>query len=117
MTQQTFSFAEPASGRVGQPVTPPKFDGKTFDADLDGERLATAMDRVYCLMIDGQWRTLPEISSKCGCSEAGASARLRDLRKEQFQADYPNAGVESRRKKDADGVWEYRMLREQREVV
>ncbi|HEX6038881.1 hypothetical protein [Longimicrobium sp.] len=35
-------------------------------------------------MADGKWRTVPELAVLAGCTEAGASARLRDLRKPKF---------------------------------
>lgn len=84
------------------------FDGTTIDATIDAPRLQSALDRVYRLMLDGNWRTLAAIASECGVSEAGASARLRDFRKPKFQYDYPNGGVESRRV--TGGLWEYRLL-------
>lgn len=85
----------------------PEFSGVTYSPSLDRGRLQTALARVYRLMSDGRERTLAEIAQVVGCSEAGASARLRDLRKPRFQADYPNAGVSSRRR--SGGTWVYRM--------
>lgn len=85
----------------------PEFGGSTYSRPLDGGRLQTALGRVYRLMSDGQERTLADIAQAVGCSEAGASARLRDLRKPGFRERYPNAGVSSRRR--AGGTWVYRM--------
>lgn len=83
------------------------FDGKTYQAELDLERLASSLDRVKALMRDGRWRSLSEIAQRCGCSEAGASARLRDLRKPRFG----RYTVERRRRGDPKaGLWEYRLL-------
>lgn len=89
----------------------PIFDGRTFDPGQDHDRLATALGRVYQLMSDGQWRTLPEIAEACGCSEAGASARLRDLRKTKFQSGFPVRAVNSRRREA--GLWEYQVIPDQ----
>lgn len=47
----------------------------------DKPRLDRQLDRVDKLMSDGRWRTLRQIADACQCSEASASARLRDLRK------------------------------------
>lgn len=35
-------------------------------------------------MRDYQWHTLPELADEIGCSEAAASARVRDLRKSKY---------------------------------
>jgi hypothetical protein len=71
-------------------------------------RFSTALEKVYALMRDGRWHTLAAIALSCGCSESGASARLRDLRKPEFRQQYPNRGVETRRRTDA--LFEYRLL-------
>lgn len=84
-----------------------KFDGATYDPTQDGPRLNTAMARVYDLCKDGKWRTLKEIASAVGCSESGASARIRDLRKPKFAAQFPSGGVERRRVEG--GLWEYKV--------
>lgn len=60
------------------------FDGETFDKTLDGPRLNRQLDRVFALMSDGKYRTLREIAEAVGGSEAGVSARLRDLKKPRF---------------------------------
>lgn len=60
------------------------FDGKTYDQTKDCRRLMQHLVRVEELMKDGEWRTLSQVSAAVGCSEAGASARLRDLRKDRF---------------------------------
>lgn len=62
----------------------PTFDGATFEPAADGARLAGQLERVLALMRDGEWRTLAEIAAAVGGSEAGVSARLRDLRKPRF---------------------------------
>jgi hypothetical protein len=78
----------------------------TFDEALDGPRLGLLAGAVAGLMEDGCWRTLGEIQRavKMG-SEAGISARLRELRRKHGH-DY-----EKRRRGDGrSGLWEYRFL-------
>jgi hypothetical protein len=67
-------------------------------------RLARQVVRVQDLMRDGVWRTLRDIAATALCSEASASARLRDLRKPEFGG----YNVE-RRKTAVPGVYEYRI--------
>jgi len=79
----------------------------TYDSELDGERLSGLLDRVRSLMLDAQWRTFEEIRGETGGSEAGISARLRDLRK----ADFGRFIVNKRRRGDPKlGLWEYQVL-------
>jgi hypothetical protein len=80
------------------------FDGDTFDQLRDGSRLESQLERVREFMSDGRWHTLLEIAEHTWCSEAGASARLRDLRKPKFGAHR----VE--REHVQDGLWKYRLL-------
>ena len=47
----------------------------------DTERICTQLQAVRRLMSDGLWRTIAEVAQVCGCSEPGASARLRELRR------------------------------------
>lgn len=61
-----------------------RFDGETFDEVLDGKRLASQLERIKKLMSDRRWRSLSSIARIIGGSEAGVSARLRDLRKPRF---------------------------------
>ena len=87
---------------------PFKFGGKTYQPKLYEKRLSTALGRVYSLMRDGRKRTLSAIAAECGCSEAGASARLRDLRKPKARERYPNRSINSERS-SAEGVLHYWM--------
>ena len=92
------------------------FGGATYDATLDRERLTGQLGRVFALMAaDGEWRTLKRIVSVVGGSEAGVSARLRDLRKPQFGG--PGKHGDPRARQDVEGrrvgdtsLWEYRMV-------
>lgn len=79
------------------------FDGRTYDPPLDKARLKTMLDRVRALTADGTPRTLSEITAAVGGSEAGVSARLRDLRKPRFGAH----AVYRRRRAGHNGLWEY----------
>ena len=60
------------------------FDGDTYEAEYDFDRLTTQLARTFNVIADGQWRTLGEIAELTGAPEASASARLRDLRKQKF---------------------------------
>lgn len=82
-------------------VSPFKGPGITAD---DERRLSTFLQRVVDLMSDGNWRTLRTISDTVGCPEAGASARLRDLRRPE------HGGHEVQRRRVAGGLYEYRVL-------
>jgi len=87
---------------------PVYFDGATYEPALDKERLQTQLGKVYRLMLDGVWRTLAEIAEVAGGSEAGCSARLRDLRKERLGS----YRIERRRRGEGKrGLFEYRMDR------
>ena len=100
--QQPFLFDIP----IADP--PVHFDGATYDPALDKERLQTQLGKVYRLMCDGEWRTLAEIAAVAGGSEAGCSARLRDLRKDRMGSYH----VERRRRGEGKrGLFEYRMNR------
>ena len=79
------------------------FDGETFEPAKDSARLNTQLQRVFALLRDGQWRTLAEIHEAVGGSEAGISARCRDLRK-------PHCGShEVQRARQFGGVFVYRL--------
>jgi hypothetical protein len=82
----------------------PQFDGTTFEPARDIERLTSQLIRVKELMLDGQWRSLPQIAAVVGGSEAGVSARLRDLRKPR------NGAYTVNRRHVADGLHEYQVI-------
>ena len=81
------------------------FDGVTYEPEHDYQRLNTQMGRVFRLMSDGHWLTLREIAETVGGSEAGVSARLRDLRKEKW-----GGYTVQRNRRRISGVWEYRLI-------
>lgn len=82
----------------------PHPDGDTFDLARDGDRLRKQHERVWAVMRDGQWRTLPALATATRCPEASVSARLRDFRKAKF------GGHTVERRYLHDGLWEYRLL-------
>ena len=81
-----------------------KFGGRTYSEALDGARLGTCLDKVRAIITNppGRWFTFAELANKAEASEAGVSARLRDLRKPQFGA----MKIESKR--IGRGIWAYR---------
>lgn len=96
---------EAHSSRLEHRPSPPLFDGKTYEPAQDEFRLAGLWARVYNLMSDQRWRTLQEIKTICGGSEAGVSARLRDFRKMKFGSHTVN-----RRRRNDGGLFEYQVL-------
>ena len=83
------------------------FDGDTYEAEFDYERLTGQNRRVYDVVAGGDWLTLDEISQITGDPQASVSARLRDLRKDKFGA----ATIERNYRGDrAQGLYEYRMV-------
>lgn len=80
--------------------------GPSYDAQIDGPRLECQMERIRALMLDGCWRTLPEIQGETGDPEASISAQLRHLRKPEFHS----YTVEKRRRIPRCGLWEYRVV-------
>lgn len=85
------------------------FDGQTYNAARDRDRLGAQMERVFDAMSDHQWHTLPHLSEVTGDPEASVSARLRDLRKQRFGAH----SIE--RKYVERGLFTYRLAEPQRQ--
>lgn len=81
------------------------FDGVTYDPDEDFTRLKTCLEKARYLMTHprGQWWTLRELAGATQSSEAGISARIRDLRKPR------HGGFEVERKRLQGGLWAYRV--------
>jgi hypothetical protein len=81
-----------------------KFNGPDLGSD-DEKRLSKQHERIRDLMLDGQWRTLPEIENLTGFPQASISAQLRHLRKERF-----GSYTVDRRRRDSERlVYEYRV--------
>jgi hypothetical protein len=68
------------------PYVPPysAFDGETYHAADDYQRLRGQLQRVARFMADDRFHTLSEIARATGGTEASVSARLRDLRKDKY---------------------------------
>lgn len=100
--------ANPSRWASHRQVTPPSFDGSTYNAEHDEIRLSGQMAAVFTCMSDGRWRTLAEIRAeiKRG-SEAGISARLRDCRKQKHGGSIVNR---RRRGNSGDGLFEYQLI-------
>jgi len=79
------------------------FDGATISPAMDNERLGGQLRAVKSILQDRQWHTLAELANRVGGSEAGVSARIRDLRKPKHGA----LRIERRHVKN--GLHEYRM--------
>lgn len=80
------------------------FGGKTFDPVLDAERLKSQLGRVFLVMRDQDWHTIPELQKKCGGSEAAISARIRDFRKSQY------GSYEIITERVKEGLWKYKLV-------
>lgn len=80
------------------------FHGETFSQELDGKRLASQLERVKAIMRDGEWHTLAELAEKCEGSEAGVSARVRDLRRPEC------GGYTVKNERVSGGLWRYRLI-------
>lgn len=89
-----FTYSPPASVA---------FDGATYEPDKDHKRLRGQLLRVFKLMKDGKWRTLEGIKVEIGGCITSVSARLRDLRKEQY------GGHEIERERVSGGLFKYRL--------
>ena len=85
------------------PRTRARFDGTTYDPERDHNRLKSLLGRVWTVMSDGKWHTLAELGWRAEGSEAGVSARLRDLRKRRF------GGYRVDRRRIVEGLHEYRL--------
>jgi hypothetical protein len=69
----------------------------------DEIRLNKQQARVWAVMKDESWHTLPELAERTGDPEASISARLRDLRK------YKYGGHELERDHLGSGLYRYRL--------
>jgi hypothetical protein len=81
------------------------FDGPNLTT-ADEVRLTGQLKEVHRLLSDGEWHTLKEIAAFAHGSEAGCSARIRDLRKSRFGG----YRIELKRATENGGTWLYRMV-------
>jgi hypothetical protein len=79
------------------------FDGSTYEAALDRERLSSQLRKVRALMGDLREHTLDELAAHAQCTVASASARIRDLRKPRY------GGYVVHRRRIGKGVFGYRL--------
>ena len=82
-----------------------EFHGKTYNPALDRERLTRALDLVLEALRSGGWWTLHHLAGYAKCSEAGASARLRDLRRKQH-----GSHLIGRRRVSGGALFEYKLM-------
>ena len=86
------------------PIDPAGVDTPCPIPPSDGQRIQTQFDMTRRLMGNGMWWTLAELAHHTGASEAGQSARIRQLRNHPW-----HFRVERRRVKNST-VYEYRLL-------
>ena len=80
---------------------------------IDIPRLASQLKRIEQLMNDGRFRTIGQIARIIGgTSEAGVSARLRQLRQPPLNYD-----VQRERVPNSNGLWRYRVARIQMRLI
>jgi hypothetical protein len=87
-------------------LTRGRFDGDTFEADKDADRLRRQLLAVRAYMADGKWHTLADIGRGVEAPEASVSARLRDMRKPKFGGHT----IARRRTNVSNGTFEYRWV-------
>lgn len=86
----------------------PRFFGPDYVPERDHAALMKQNERIKALMLDGQWRTLDEITAATGAPQASASAQLRAFRRPEF-GEYT---VDRRpRNPGVRGLYEYRVWR------
>lgn len=78
----------------------PRFHGETFDCEVDHDRLKNNMQRVFFLMLDGQWHFPEEIQKVGG---AKGLTRVRAMREAQF------GGLTVEKERVSGGLWRYRL--------
>ncbi|HIK62115.1 MAG TPA: hypothetical protein EYF98_15665 [Planctomycetes bacterium] len=80
------------------------FGGKTYLPHRDYARLNSQLKRVFDVMRDGEWHTLPAIKVATGDPmDASVSARIRDFRKKKF------GGFVVESECISGGLWRYRL--------
>lgn len=80
------------------------FNGPEYVPGRDNRRLISQLMRIKGVMIDGQWRTLPEIHALTDDPPASISAQLRHLRKPKHGSYIVN------RRHLVSGLFEYQLL-------
>lgn len=98
--QPTLAFDDQPTARRRRA---PRFDGADYVPARDDDRLSGQYGRIFALMRDGAWRSLPEIARLTGDPPASVSAQLRHMRKPRF------GGHQVERRYVRDGLYEYRL--------
>ena len=80
------------------------FNGSDYIQERDGKRLTKQFHKIYDLMQDGKYRTLPEISNLLNEPPASISAQLRHLRKKAFGSHTVN------KKYEGNGLYSYQLI-------
>ncbi len=80
-----------------------RFDGADYVPPRDNPRLVPQYERIRNLMLDGVWRTLPQIEAITHDPPASISAQLRHLRKKRF------GSYVVERRHLGGGLYEYRV--------
>jgi hypothetical protein len=83
---------------------PARFDGADYVPPRDDPRLSLQYWRIFVLMRDEGWRSLPEIAQATGDPPASISAQLRHMRKPRFGAHTVN------RRYLGNGLYEYQLI-------
>lgn len=79
--------------------------GPSYEFHRDEPRLTDQRETIKTLMLDGIWRTLPEIHQATRYPEASISAQLRHLRKPRF-----GGYTVEKRRVNGGGLYEYRVI-------
>lgn len=80
-----------------------RFNGSDYVHLRDAQRLSSQYLRIFNLMRDGEFRSLPDISAATGDPESSISAQLRHMRKPRF------GGHTVEKEYRGSGLWEYRL--------
>jgi hypothetical protein len=80
----------------------PHFNGPEYDCDRDWDRLTSQHARIRNLMLDGEYRTVQEISALTRDPENSIQAQLRHLRKPRF-----GGFIVTKRVRSLPALWEY----------
>lgn len=80
------------------------FVGSDYIEDRDGQRLTNQHYKVFNLMKDGMYRTLPQIADIIKEPPASISAQLRHFRKKSFGSHIVN------KKYEGNGLYSYQLI-------
>lgn len=81
------------------------FEGDSYIAEIDKERLTKQSDKIWMVMLDGKWHTLQDIENQTQAPQASISSCLRNFRKKKWGSHT----VDKRRVDDLKGTFEYKL--------